>query len=244
MRKTPPPDVAASPAPARIAPINAAHLAAFAAHLDGRPANTRAAYLRDAHALAQLAGDADLARLDARELRRFLATLHGRGLTGRSLSRALSSWRSSLPLPARARCRRHRRSLRRVSRRRRRRRRLPSALSPDEAVRLVQIPGDDALAVRDRALFELAYSSGLRLAELAGHRCRARRSRDRRSARLGQGREGAHRSGRRRGDRGDPRLACRARRPAERGSEGAVRGPQRQADHAARRSSGGSPNGR
>jgi integrase/recombinase XerC len=45
---------------------------------------------------------------------------------------------------------------------------LPSALSPDEAVRLVEIPGDDALAMRDRALFELAYSSGLRLAELAG----------------------------------------------------------------------------
>ena len=45
---------------------------------------------------------------------------------------------------------------------------LPSALSPDEAVRLVEIHGDDVLAVRDRALFELAYSSGLRLAELAG----------------------------------------------------------------------------
>ena len=47
-------------------------------------------------------------------------------------------------------------------------RRLPSALSPDEAVRLVAIDGDDPLALRDRALFELAYSSGLRLSELAG----------------------------------------------------------------------------
>jgi integrase/recombinase XerC len=167
MRRTPPPDDSPAPAPARIAPVNAGHLAAFAGHLDGRPANTRAAYLRDAHALAQLAGDADLARLEARELRRFLATLHGRGLTGRSLSRALSSWRclyrfllergvgiaadpcAGLKAPKVAK-------------------RLPSALSPDEAVRLVRIPGDDALAVRDRALFELAYSSGLRLAELAG----------------------------------------------------------------------------
>ena len=46
-------------------------------------------------------------------------------------------------------------------------RRLPSALSPDEASHLVAIEGDDVLAVRDRALFELAYSSGLRLSELA-----------------------------------------------------------------------------
>jgi integrase/recombinase XerC len=44
---------------------------------------------------------------------------------------------------------------------------LPSALTPDEAARLVTIEGDDALARRDRALFELAYSSGLRLSELA-----------------------------------------------------------------------------
>lgn len=47
-------------------------------------------------------------------------------------------------------------------------RKLPAALSPDEAVRLVEIGGTDPLAIRDRALFELAYSSGLRLAELAG----------------------------------------------------------------------------
>jgi integrase/recombinase XerC len=46
-------------------------------------------------------------------------------------------------------------------------RRLPSALSPDEAARLVTIEGDDPAALRDRALFELAYSSGLRLSELA-----------------------------------------------------------------------------
>jgi len=147
--------------------VNAAHIAAFADRLAARPAHTRAAYLRDARVLATLAGAEDLAGLSARELRRFLATLHGRGLSGRSLARMLSSWRglfrqlqdrdpamkenpcAGLKAPKSVR-------------------KLPSALSPDEAVRLVEISGDDPLAVRDRALFELAYSSGLRLSELAG----------------------------------------------------------------------------
>jgi integrase/recombinase XerC len=47
-------------------------------------------------------------------------------------------------------------------------RRLPSALSPEEAARLVEIREGDPLATRDRAILELAYSSGLRLSELAG----------------------------------------------------------------------------
>ena len=47
-------------------------------------------------------------------------------------------------------------------------RRLPSALSPDEAAQLVEIVADDPLSLRDRAILELAYSSGLRLSELAG----------------------------------------------------------------------------
>jgi integrase/recombinase XerC len=117
--------------------------------------------------LAELAGETDLTRLAAPQLRRFLAQLHGRGLGGRSLARMLSAWRAfyryavenhptlqespctGLKAPKSAR-------------------RLPSVLSPDQAAQLVAIPGDDPLAIRDRALFELAYSSGLRLSELAG----------------------------------------------------------------------------
>ena len=163
MRKTAPREIAPLP----IAPANAAHLAAFATYLASRPAHTRAAYQRDAEVLARLAGDTDVANLRPQGLRRFLATLHGRGLSGRSLARMLSSWRgwyrvlqdrdpslaenpcAGLKAPKATR-------------------RLPAALSPDEAVRLVEISGDLPLTVRDRALFELAYSSGLRLAELAG----------------------------------------------------------------------------
>jgi integrase/recombinase XerC len=157
--------VAAEPTPN---PANAAWLAAFDDHLAGRSERTRNAYLADLRRLALLAGDADVARLSPGEVRRCLATLHARGLAGRSLARMLSAWRAfyrfaldrdpalggnpctGLKAPRAAR-------------------RLPSALSPDEAVRLVAFDtAEDPLALRDRALFELAYSSGLRLSELAG----------------------------------------------------------------------------
>jgi integrase/recombinase XerC len=139
----------------------------YAEHLATRPARTREAYLYDLELLKTLAGDTPLTRLDAASLRRFLAALHARGLSGRSLARILSGWRAF-----------YRYALDRDAtlagdpcaglRPPKSPRRLPSALSPDEAVRLVAIDGDDPLAVRDRAMFELAYSSGLRLSELAG----------------------------------------------------------------------------
>jgi integrase/recombinase XerC len=140
---------------------------AFAVHLATRPAHTRKAYERDLARLLALAGPTHPGHLTRAQLSRFLATLHGRGLSGRSLARMLSAWRAfyrflrehdpgfgddpcaGLKAPKSPR-------------------HLPSALSPDEAVRLVAIEGDDDLAVRDRALFELAYSSGLRLSELVG----------------------------------------------------------------------------
>ena len=46
--------------------------------------------------------------------------------------------------------------------------RLPHALSPDEASQLLDMEADGALAIRDKAMFELFYSSGLRLSELTG----------------------------------------------------------------------------
>jgi integrase/recombinase XerC len=44
--------------------------------------------------------------------------------------------------------------------------RLPGTLDADQMARLLELPGDDPLTVRDRAMLELLYSSGLRLAEL------------------------------------------------------------------------------
>ena len=46
--------------------------------------------------------------------------------------------------------------------------RLPGNLDADRMARLLCIPGDGPLECRDRAMLELLYSSGLRLAELAG----------------------------------------------------------------------------
>ena len=114
-----------------------------------------------------MAGNTPPQKLTRPMLMRFVATLHGRGLSGRSLARMLSAWRAfyrflierdrSLGDDPCAGIRPPKSP-----------KRLPSALSPDEAARLVQIESDDPLSLRDRALLELAYSSGLRLSELAG----------------------------------------------------------------------------
>jgi integrase/recombinase XerC len=48
------------------------------------------------------------------------------------------------------------------------RKRLPATLDPDQMARLLAFRGDDRLSTRDKAVMELFYSSGLRLAELVG----------------------------------------------------------------------------
>jgi len=129
-------------------------------------AHTLAAYARDARLLEELAGKRPLASLTAHDIRRFVATLHGRGLSPRSLARVLSAWRGLFAWLVR----RHEAAANPCAgvRAPRSARRLPEALSPDEAVRLVSIEDGSELGVRDRALFELAYSSGLRVSELTG----------------------------------------------------------------------------
>lgn len=119
--------------------------------------------------LLGLTGETALGALDSRHIRRFLSTLHGGGLGGRSLARMLSAWRGFFDYLARD----HGFEVNPVRgvRPPKSPKTLPDALSPDDAGRLVSVRGDDALAVRDRAILELFYSSGLRLSELAGLKC-------------------------------------------------------------------------
>lgn len=128
--------------------------------------HTCASYGRDVRLLLSLAGDTALRELQIHQIRRFVAQLHARGLGGRSLARALSAWRGFYGYLARDHGFGHNPCL--GLRAPKAGKHLPQALSPDQAKQLVEIGDDDALAVRDKAMFELFYSSGLRLSELVG----------------------------------------------------------------------------
>ncbi len=129
-------------------------------------ANTLSAYARDTRLLEALAGARALESLDGHEIRRLIATLHSRGMSPRSLARVLSCWRGffawlqrerEIPANPCAGVRAPKAP-----------RHLPEVLSPDEAVQLMSVDDSSLAGARNRALFEIAYSSGLRVSELTG----------------------------------------------------------------------------
>ncbi|HTS53438.1 MAG TPA: tyrosine recombinase XerC [Burkholderiales bacterium] len=133
-------------------------------HERGLSKNTAENYARDVRSLFSLAGETALSAIHPQQARRFVALLHGRGLQGRTLARTLSAWRSFYRYLARdhgVACNPFQ-----GIRAPKAPKTLPKALSPDEAARLVDLSGDDPMTLRDRAMFELFYSSGLRLSEL------------------------------------------------------------------------------
>ncbi len=123
-------------------------------------------YSRDIETLLRQSGSTPPAALRNHDIRRAIAQLHSRGLDGRSLARMLSAWRGFFNYLARDHGVAQNPCI--GIRAPKSAKRLPKALSPDEARQLVEIKGDDIDAVRDRAMLELFYSSGLRLAELTG----------------------------------------------------------------------------
>jgi integrase/recombinase XerC len=128
-------------------------------------AHTIAAYRRDLDKLAALAAGADPATLESHQLKRFIMQLHGQGLAPSSLARTLSAWRSYYRWLARhgAIDRNPCDGLRPPKRPQP----LPKVLAIDQAQALLDAQADNLLEQRDKAMFELFYSSGLRLSELA-----------------------------------------------------------------------------
>lgn len=124
-------------------------------------------YRRDLNALSDYCDEAGVAHwpdLDSEHMRNWSATCFRRGLSPRSIQRRLSAARTffryllrekhvtknpaqSVSAPKGAK-------------------RLPSNLDADRMARLLEITGKGPLIDRDRAILELLYSSGLRLAEL------------------------------------------------------------------------------
>lgn len=135
-------------------------------HLSG---HTQAAYRRDLGVFIDYCKEKGIEswnELDGRQVRSYVATRHRQGLGGRSLQRNLSAIRAfyryliksgiSSNNPAQG-----------ISTPKTPRK-LPRTLDADQTTQLVDIKSDDILDIRDRAILELMYSSGLRLSELVG----------------------------------------------------------------------------
>ena len=154
------------------------HMASYLQHLQTQrklSEHTLAGYQRDLEQLSSLAIEKKISSLTAItsfDIRRFAAQLHSRGLSPSSIARKLSAWRGffnwvaihhqlsanptdGVKAPKRARS-------------------LPKALGVDDAIRLVSNntsrdvapEGDASQQLCNRAMFELLYSSGLRVSEL------------------------------------------------------------------------------
>jgi integrase/recombinase XerC len=128
--------------------------------------NTRNNYARDIAQLMQLSQPASLASLQITHIRKYVAMLHGKGLGGKTIARMLSSWRGFYDYLIQ----RHQFKQNPVigMRAPKSPKTLPQALSIEQASKLVEIVEDDVLSLRDHAILELFYSSGLRLSELVG----------------------------------------------------------------------------
>ena len=137
---------------------------AHLAHERRLSAHSVSGYARDIAALIDSAGDTKLSKVATHDIRRYVAKQHARGLSARSLARMLSAWRGFYRYLARHHGFAENPAL--DVRAPKRDKRLPQALSPDEANRLLSGEADGMLGARDNAMFELFYSSGLRLSEL------------------------------------------------------------------------------
>jgi len=126
-------------------------------------------YARDLRAVAQSAVDRDVdswSTLTANDVRAIIAEQHREGISGRSLARRLSALRglyNFLIDHAQANVNPAQDIIAPKDKKA-----LPATLAPEEINRLLSQGVKDPMICRDIAMFELMYSSGLRLAELVG----------------------------------------------------------------------------
>lgn len=134
---------------------------------EGKSLHTLSAYQRDLLTLSELAGLQPAEQISAPLVRKYIAELHGRGLSGRSLGRMLSAWRGLFDwLQEQGRVAANPCQGLRPPKEGQR---LPKALSVDATAAMLDgIAPESDLDLRDQAMFELLYSSGLRLSELTG----------------------------------------------------------------------------
>ena len=134
----------------------------------GLSARTLKAYQRDLDQLLQFLEAEEIDRpeqVTQHHIRAFIAQRHRQGLGGKSLQRLLSAIRSLFRWMLREGLAEHNPAT--PVRAPKSPRHLPATLDADTIGQLLNIPCDTPLAIRDKAIMELFYSSGLRLSELA-----------------------------------------------------------------------------
>ena len=129
--------------------------------------HTISAYRRDLSALLNWMETEKISSFDdlrSHHMRSFIADRHRAGLAPKSLQRLLSSCRGLFRQLTKEGVLKHNPAI--GVRGPKVRRKLPQVLDVDETKMLIETSGNSTLGLRDRAMLELFYSSGLRLSEL------------------------------------------------------------------------------
>jgi integrase/recombinase XerC len=128
--------------------------------------HTSSNYARDLRAIAEYAerGQLGWKNFDSQHIRVFAARSHAGGLDPRSVQRRLSAVRGFFNYLLRERVVTSNPAM--DVRAPKAAKRLPGTMDVDQINQLLEIPPENALAIRDKAIMELFYSSGLRLDEL------------------------------------------------------------------------------
>lgn len=130
--------------------------------------NTVSAYRRDLQRFRDFltrAGVEEAERVHGSHVRQYAASLHRDGRQGRSVQRSLSAIRSFFNFLARQGLAEHNPAA--GVQAPRQQRRLPKAMDADQVDQYLRPLADTDTGLRDQAMAELFYSSGLRLSELA-----------------------------------------------------------------------------